>query len=60
MHMHNSLHSNRLAEGKSSLDKHLVSSTIAPVLGLVSGALAGGVEVIGEIKDPPWRMLLMV
>ena len=44
MHMHNSLHSNRFAERKSSLDKHLISSAIAPVLGLVSGALAGGVE----------------
>lgn len=43
MHMHNSLHSDRLTK-KSSLDKHLISSTIAPILGLVSGALAGGVE----------------
>jgi hypothetical protein len=45
MHMHNSLHSDRLAE-RSSLHKHkdLISNTLAPVLGLVSGALAGGIE----------------
>ena len=44
MHMQNSLHSDRLAKRRSSLDKHPISSTIAPVLGLVSGGLAGGVE----------------
>jgi solute carrier family 25 citrate transporter 1 len=44
MHMHNSLHSDRLAQ-KPLLEKSLlISSTIAPTLGLVSGALAGGVE----------------
>lgn len=43
MHMHNSLYSDRLANG-SSFDENLISSTITPILGLVSGALAGGVE----------------
>lgn len=43
MHMHNSLYSDRLANG-SSLDEGLVSNTITPILGLVSGALAGGIE----------------
>lgn len=43
MHLHNSLYSNRL-NSKSSFDQALLSNAIAPVLGLVSGALAGSIE----------------
>lgn len=43
MHIHNSLYSDRLANG-SSLDEDLISNTITPILGLVSGAFAGGIE----------------
>lgn len=41
--MHNSLYSDRLANG-SSIDEALLSNTITPLLGLVSGALAGSIE----------------
>jgi solute carrier family 25 citrate transporter 1 len=41
--MHNSLYSDRTAND-SIFDESLISNTIAPVLGLVSGALAGGLE----------------
>ena len=43
MHMHNSLFNDRLANG-SSLDNELLSNTLTPILGLVSGALAGSIE----------------
>jgi solute carrier family 25 citrate transporter 1 len=43
MHMHNSLYSDRLANG-SSLDEALLSNAVTPILGLVSGALAGSLE----------------
>ena len=43
MHMHNSLYSDRLANG-SELDKALLSNAVTPILGLVSGALAGSIE----------------
>jgi solute carrier family 25 citrate transporter 1 len=44
MHMYNALHSDRLTQ-KPSLEKSLlISSTLAPILGLVSGALAGAIE----------------
>jgi len=43
MHMQNSLYSDRLANG-SSFDETFISNTLTPILGLVSGALAGGIE----------------
>lgn len=43
MHVHNSLYSDRLANG-STFDDALLSNTITPLLGLVSGAIAGSVE----------------
>ena len=43
MHMHNSMYSDRLAN-RPSLDKALVSNVVTPILGLLSGALAGSIE----------------
>jgi hypothetical protein len=43
MHMHNSLYSDRLANG-AELDEALLSNAVTPILGLVSGALAGSIE----------------
>jgi hypothetical protein len=44
MHMHNSSrYSDRLASG-ASLNEAVISNAVTPILGLVSGALAGSLE----------------
>ena len=56
MHMHNSLHSDRLTNGptldspiisstnRPTLSNPILATTLAPTLGLISGLLAGGIE----------------
>ena len=56
MRLHNSLHSDRLANGptldnpiisstnRPTLSNPLIATTLAPTLGLISGLLAGGIE----------------
>lgn len=43
MHMHSSLYSDRFANG-TALDEKLINNAFTPILGLVSGAVAGGLE----------------